>query len=67
MSAILVKNLTKVFKKRVGRKTFIEKMKRVFLPKYEEILAVNRISFEVGEGEIVGLLGPNGAGKTTLY
>jgi ABC-2 type transport system ATP-binding protein len=27
--------------------------------------AVNRISFEVYEGEIFGILGPNGAGKTT--
>ena len=32
---------------------------------YENLRAIDAISFEVARGEIVGFLGPNGAGKTT--
>jgi ABC-2 type transport system ATP-binding protein len=34
--------------------------------RYGDFTAVNRVSFDVSQGEIFGLLGPNGAGKTTV-
>ena len=32
----------------------------------KNVLALNQVSLEVGQGELFGLIGPDGAGKTTL-
>ncbi|WP_344231173.1 ABC transporter ATP-binding protein [Kribbella hippodromi] len=40
-------------------------LKSLIRRRYETRLAVDRISFGIQRGEVVGLLGPNGAGKTT--
>ncbi len=44
----------------------MEAIKVESLTKYfNQVIAVNQISFLVEQGELFGLLGPNGAGKTT--
>jgi ABC-2 type transport system ATP-binding protein len=39
---------------------------REVVKRYDQTLALDRLSLEVPEGAIFGLLGPNGAGKTTI-
>ena len=34
---------------------------------YDKVKALDKVSFEVGPGELFGLIGPDGAGKTTLF
>ncbi|MFC0216896.1 ATP-binding cassette domain-containing protein [Pseudochelatococcus lubricantis] len=35
--------------------------------RFQGLIAVNKVNFEIRAGEIVGLIGPNGAGKSTMF
>ncbi len=65
MSIISVKDLKKTFKKPLREEGLKGMIKGLFSRKYEEVRAVDGISFDIEEGEIVGYIGANGAGKST--
>ena len=59
---ISVKNLTKIYKIHQRQANFF---RDIFFRKYKQTVALDQVSFEIGENELVGFIGPNGAGKTT--
>ena len=65
MNIISVKNLSRTFKKPIRDEGLKGMIKALFSRKYEEVKAVDDISFEIEQGEIVGYIGANGAGKST--
>ena len=60
-----VSGLTKVFKVAEREAGLRASASSLFRRKWREVRAVDRISFDIAPGEVVGFLGPNGAGKTT--
>lgn len=65
MGVISVSGLSKYYKIYQKEPGFLGSLKSFFSRKYEIVKAVDDVSFEIGEGELIGFIGPNGAGKTT--
>lgn len=66
MSNIIeIKNITKEFKVLNRREGLKGSLKNLFSRDYKIVRAVDNISMNIEQGEIVGYLGPNGAGKST--
>jgi len=65
MAVIEVSNLKKYYKVHQKEPGLGGSIRSLFHRKYYDVKAVDNVSFEIREGELVGFIGPNGAGKTT--
>jgi ABC-2 type transport system ATP-binding protein len=65
MSVIIAEDLSKVYPVAVKEPGFGGTLRHFFNRTYRQVKAVEKVSFRIEPGEVVGFLGPNGAGKTT--
>ncbi len=65
MPIIEVSNLCKTYRTFKRREGVWGSVRDLFQRDYQTLVAVDRISFSVAEGELIGYIGPNGAGKST--
>jgi ABC-2 type transport system ATP-binding protein len=64
-SLIYVKDLCKHFRTFHRREGVWGSIQNLFIRDYKTVAAVDRVSFSIERGEMVGYIGPNGAGKST--
>jgi ABC-2 type transport system ATP-binding protein len=62
---ILVNHLSKTYQVPEREGGFGAAVRSFFKRKYNDVKAVQEVTFKMTQGEVVGFLGPNGAGKTT--
>jgi ABC-2 type transport system ATP-binding protein len=60
-----VKDLVKTFEVQKKAPGILGALKGLFASETVELKAVDRVSFDLSRGEMVGYIGPNGAGKST--
>lgn len=65
MALIEVQDVSKTYQVSQRKKGFVNSLLSVFSRDYELKKAVDQVSFQVKEGELIGYIGPNGAGKST--
>jgi ABC-2 type transport system ATP-binding protein len=62
---IELRDIRKTFRRAKRKKGVLAAAASLFHRDYDEIRALDGVSFSVGKGEIAGFIGPNGAGKST--